>query len=205
MSLDGSRIVRTVQDENDNQGDEALDPSELDTYAVRANWQEHNPNILDLNLVQFALAYYVSKGELRQEVIIRTFPNFFPIPSGQNYEKYCKYQLIKYKPWSGEVNNARNGLEDSDDIHIQCYHTFLTLDNAADYMPMLAQEQQQAQRYTDEEQDDDDEEDEEPQYEEEPNEWMLQCRLNQRYAKKTPLSRTSALTGRQQEGRCLLA
>ena len=31
VSLDGSRRVRTGQDENDNQGDEALDPSVLDT------------------------------------------------------------------------------------------------------------------------------------------------------------------------------
>ena len=173
VSLDGSRRVRTGQDENDNQGDEALDPSVLDTYAVRANWQEQTPNILYLNLVQFASAYYVSKGELKrrkQEVIIRTFPNFCPNPSGQNYGKYCKYQLIKYEPWSGEVNTAWDGLEDSDDIHIQCYHAFLTLDNAGDYMPMLAQEEQQAQRYTDEEQDNDDDEDEEPQHEEEPEE-----------------------------------
>ena len=143
-----------------------------------------NRPFLDLNLVQFASAYYVSKGELKrrkQEVIIRTVPNFSPNPSGQNYGKYCKYQLIKYKPWSGEVNTAWNGLEDSDDIHIQCYHAYLTLDNAGDYMPMLAQEQQQAQRYTDEEQDNDDDEDEEPQHEEEPEKWMLLCRLNQQY------------------------
>ena len=38
VSLDGSRRVRTGQDENDNQGDEALDPSVLDAYAVRANF-----------------------------------------------------------------------------------------------------------------------------------------------------------------------
>ena len=37
VSLDGSRRVRTGQDDNDNQGDEALDPSVLDHYAVRAN------------------------------------------------------------------------------------------------------------------------------------------------------------------------
>ena len=41
-------------------------------------------------------------------------------------------------------------------------------------MPMLAQEQQQAQCYTDQEQD-------EPQHEQEPEEWMLLCRLNEHY------------------------
>ena len=64
VSLDGSRRVRTGH-EDENQGDQALDPSVLDHYATRANWQENNPEILNLNLVQFASAYYVTKGELK--------------------------------------------------------------------------------------------------------------------------------------------
>ena len=65
VSLDGSRRVYTGHDDNDNQGDEALDPSVLDYYAVRANWQERIPQILTHNLVQFASAYSVIKGELK--------------------------------------------------------------------------------------------------------------------------------------------
>ena len=42
------------------------------------------------------------------------------------------------------ILHAWNGLEDSDDIHIQCYHAFLTLGHTAGYLLMLAQEQQQA-------------------------------------------------------------
>ena len=114
VSLDGSRRVRTGKDDNDNQGDEASDPSVLDHYAVRANWQENIPQILTLNLVQFTSAYCVIKGELKphkQEVVIRTFPDFSPNPSGKNYGKYCKYALIKFKPWSGAVNTAWDGLD----------------------------------------------------------------------------------------------
>ena len=189
VSLDGSRRVRTGQDDNDNQGDEALDPSVLDHYAVRANWQERIPQILTLNLVQFASAYYVVKGELKhrkQEVVIRTFPDFSPNPSGKNYGKYCKYALIKYKPWSGAVNTAWDGLEDSDENHIQCDHAFLASETAADYIPMLAQELEQVQHYNEDEQEDDDHDDdgdndEVPIREEEPEEWMLLCRLNQQY------------------------
>ena len=76
VSLDGSRRVRTG-DDDENQGDQALDPSVLDHYATRANWQENNPEILNLNLLQFASAYHVIKRELKhhkQEAIIRTFP-----------------------------------------------------------------------------------------------------------------------------------
>ncbi|CAH3124339.1 unnamed protein product, partial [Porites lobata] len=85
VSLDGSRRVRTGDEDDENQGDQALDPSVLDHYATRANWQENNPEILNLNLVQFASAYHVTKRKpkhRKQEVIIRTFPIFSPNPSG---------------------------------------------------------------------------------------------------------------------------
>jgi len=114
-SLDGSRRVRIGDDDDENQGDQAIDPLVLDHYATRATWQENNLDILNLNLLQFASADYVTKGELKhrkQEVIIRTFPIFSPNPSGKNYGNYCKYALIKYKPWSGEVNTAWDRLDD---------------------------------------------------------------------------------------------
>ncbi|XP_078352432.1 uncharacterized protein LOC144637171 [Oculina patagonica] len=186
VSLDGSRRVRTGQDENDNQGDEALDPALVDTYASRAQWQGNNPEIQNHNIVQFASTYQVTKGELRrrkQEVVIRTFPNFSSNPSGKNYGKYCKYQLIKYKPWSGQVSSAWNELEDNDDIHIQCYHDFLSSATASNYVPMLAQELEQAHNYSEQgnEEEDDDEDNELPIIQEEPEEWMLLCQLNQHY------------------------
>ena len=85
VSLDGSRF-RTADEDNEKQGDQALDPSVLDHYATRANWQENNAEIFHLNLLQFASAYYVTKGELKhhnqEELIIRTFPIFSPNPSG---------------------------------------------------------------------------------------------------------------------------
>jgi len=48
VSLDGSRKVRTGQDDNDNQREEVLNLSVLDHYAIRANWQENIPQILTL-------------------------------------------------------------------------------------------------------------------------------------------------------------
>ena len=186
VSLDGSRRVRIGQDENDNQGDEALDPSIIDNYASRAQWQGNHPEVQNLNIVQFASTYQVTKGELRrrkQEIVIRTFPNFSSNPSGKNYGKYCKYQLIKYKPWSGQVTSVWNELEDNDDNHIQCYHDFLSSATASNYVPMLAQELEQAESYNGQgnEEEDDDEDNELPIRQEEPEEWMLLCRLNQHY------------------------
>ena len=136
--------------------------------------------------MQFASTYQVTKGELRrrkQEIVIRTFPNFSSNPSGKNYGKYCKYQLIKYKPWSGKVTSVWNELEDNDDNHIQCYHDFLSSATASNYVPMLAQELEQADSYNGQgnEEEDDDEDNELPIRQEEPEEWMLLCRLNQHY------------------------
>ena len=37
VSLDGRRRVRTGEDDDENRGDKALDPSVLDHYATRAN------------------------------------------------------------------------------------------------------------------------------------------------------------------------
>ena len=118
--MDGSRRVWTGDEDVENQGDQALDPSVLDHYATHANWQENNPEILNLNLVQFASAYYVTKRKLKhrkQEVIIRTFPIFSPNPSGKDYGNYCKYALVKYKPWPREVNTAWDGLDDCHENH----------------------------------------------------------------------------------------
>lgn len=63
VSLEGSHRVRTKEDDDGNQGDQALDPSVLDHYATRTNWQEKDPGNLNLNLVQFTSAYYVHTGE----------------------------------------------------------------------------------------------------------------------------------------------
>ena len=187
VSLDGSRRVWTGDEDAENQGEQALDPSVLDHYATRANWQENNPEILNLNLVQFASAYYVTKRKLKhrkQEVIIRTFPIFSPNPSGKDYGNYCKYALVKYKPWPREVNTAWDGLDDCHENHTQCYHAFLSSESAAHYIPMLQQELEQARRYNghvDEDDNSDDDDEEVPQREGVPEEWMLLYRVNQWY------------------------
>ena len=105
VSLDGSRQVCGNHNDDSNHGDQALDPM-LDHYVSRAHWPQHFPNLLQLNLVHFASTFYVTKGDLRrrsQKVVIRTFPTYSTNLPGKSYDKYCRYQLIKYKPWSGSL------------------------------------------------------------------------------------------------------
>ena len=145
---------------------------------------EQFPNILQLNLVQFTSKFYVSNGELRRrpkEVVIRTFPTYSTNSSGKHYGKYCRYQLIKYKPWSETTNSAWDEADDTDEVHIQSYHDFLASDSAQHYLPLFAQELEEAHLYNEQQQNDEDEDDEPQQQEEAPEEWMLLCRLNQHY------------------------
>ena len=54
ISLDGSQRVRARQEGEVNHGDSALEPSVRDHYRSRSQWQEKVPEILQLNLHQFA-------------------------------------------------------------------------------------------------------------------------------------------------------
>ena len=41
-----------------------------------------------------------------ENVIPRIFPTYSPNPKGSNFSLYCKYQLLRYKPWKTTQNNA---------------------------------------------------------------------------------------------------
>lgn len=40
------------------------------------------------------------------------------VPKGENYSLYCKYQLLKYKPWDMCQNNVWNSTEPNADLYI---------------------------------------------------------------------------------------
>ena len=83
-------------------GELVLQQSILDQYAAR-------DGLPDTNLCQFVSQYIVYRGQLRKRpapVIVRTFPQHFPNPRSEWYGQYCKYQLIKYNPWTLHPSNA---------------------------------------------------------------------------------------------------
>jgi len=99
VSLEGTRKVNFTTSGIDSE------PSYKDNYAARASLK--NPtlktSVLDINFVTFVSQYTVVKGEIRKrrtDVVVRTYPNYLSNPSSQFYPQYCKFQLIKYKPWS---------------------------------------------------------------------------------------------------------
>lgn len=84
-----------------------------------------------MNFVQFATTYKVVNAKLTKltklpnNVIPRIFPTYSSNPKGPNFPIYCKYQLLRYKPWILTQNKAWGNQNPSPDIFISWWHEFL--------------------------------------------------------------------------------
>lgn len=64
-----------------------------------------------MNFDQFVTKFKVENGKLTehpQNGIPRIFPTYSSNPKGTTFPLYCKYQLLRYKPWLLSQNNAWN-------------------------------------------------------------------------------------------------
>ena len=81
-----------------------------------------------MNFVQFATTYNVVNNELTklpENVVPRIFPTYSPNPKGLNFGLYCKYQLLRYKPWKTTQNNAWGDQEPTNEILTNHWQEFL--------------------------------------------------------------------------------
>ena len=125
VSLNGSRRVRDTA--SIEEGESCTDYSLLDMYAKREQY-ESSPNVVNMNFLQFATTFKVVNNELTklpENVIPRIFPIYSSNPKGPNFGLYCKYQLLRYKPWQMTQSNAWDDQEPTDEILINCWHKFL--------------------------------------------------------------------------------
>ncbi len=190
VCLENSRKV--ILDE-ENQGDEVLQKSVLQDYGERATLSSRYTGLSQLNLMQYVSQYSKVRGELTKRAnpyVVRTFPKISANPGGPDFGKYCKYQLIKFKPWEGQPSNAWNNEEESDEMFINTYDRFLLTDSAEDYVfryyeetdlvhaALHGQDDEDDQRQ--DESDDDDSEVDAP-IEENVDDCMLLCRINQQF------------------------
>ena len=182
VSLNGSRQIRDLKDQSTT--DQVVDPSLLDYYANRLQYRSRFPQIESMCLMQFIKSFKVSNQEISKrsnEVIVRTFPSFSPSPHGQYYSQYCKYQLIKYKPWIGQASNLWSNAEETDQVLVEAYQQYLQSNEVHAFIPHFADELSHAEQYL--LQDDTDEDNTHPERNQE--EWMELCRLNQRFSNHT--------------------
>jgi hypothetical protein len=167
LSLDGGRQVRT---NTQTPHDKSTNPSMLETYMTRMQYLDNFPNIMSLNILEFTATYTLSQNELvhrTNKVIVRTFPTYNSDPKGKNYGLYCKYQLLKFRLWQTDPQNAWDNLPECDNTFISTYKHFLTTDYARQHIATLAEELHRAEQY----------QENAP----EPEEWMLLCQLQPTY------------------------
>jgi len=103
-SLDGSRRVQVSRKK-----DFCAITSMLDIYAEREKFIKTFPDILEYNFLQFTSTFVSKNSNLekrKRPVIVKTYPNFSSNPQNQHYGLFCKYQLLKYKPWQHAPDNA---------------------------------------------------------------------------------------------------
>ena len=123
VSLSGSRRIKTSTRETDTCSSNSL----FDVYANRAQYNSENVTE-KLNFVQFATQFMVVNNKLTRlpdDFIPKIFPNYSCSPRGPNFPQYCKYQLLRYKPWKITQENAWDNQRSSDENIINNWQEFL--------------------------------------------------------------------------------
>lgn len=123
VSVDGSRKIDITNE------DIITEASIVDNYANREDLEGCDRTILESNFVQFVSNFSVQKETIKKRkkpVIVRAFPSPPANPKGPQFGSFCKYQLLKYKPWRSRASDAWNGLdEDDNDMFCQIWNEFL--------------------------------------------------------------------------------
>ena len=100
-------------------------------YAGRAKISEKYPDIDSLNFVSFAQKFdsKLEAGKLveRQNPChysIRIVQSFSPVHTNDKYWMYCKYELLRHKPWSGLASSVLGSLEVTEVNWIRAWYAF---------------------------------------------------------------------------------
>ena len=126
FSLNGSC---RLQPSNDTSNGSCTSDSFLDVYAKRSIFSDEFPGIMNTNFQEFATKYKLTNNKLEQCMSDHIVPNIFPTyssnPKGQHYSLYCKFQLLRSKPWKNSINDAWGTTEPDDQTYITEWHNFL--------------------------------------------------------------------------------
>ena len=112
----------------------------LDVYAKRRNYENSFPDIMNVNFLEFATKYKITKGKLGKrsdsaKIVPKIFPTYSPNPKGTYYGMYCRYQLLTYKPWENSQNDAWGCTQPDDRTFLSAWHGFSHTSYAAVHAP----------------------------------------------------------------------
>ena len=172
-SLDGSRRIQMTKNK-----EFCTVPSVLDTYAERKMHLNKFPEILKYNFIQFVSSFAQKGSKLEKRrfpVIVKTYPKYSSNPENKHYGLFCKYELLKYKPWQQTPENAWDNNEQCDETFRTYWMSFLCSETGKELVPdwelKLQNLKASIKVNTDDVQDFQDSQ-------EEKEEWMLMSELN---------------------------
>jgi len=92
----------------------------------------------------------------KRKKTVRAFPSPSANPKGPNYGAFCKYQLLKHKPWRSRIGNAWDGLDEENDDNLFCqkWSEFLQSDLGRTLVPNWQREFSNALLYFESSEDD---------------------------------------------------
>lgn len=99
VSLNGSQKVSNVAPVEN--GGIRTSNSLVDHYANH-DQSDNSAEVMNLNFIQFATKFKVVRSKLTkmpENIIPKVFPSYSSNSRGPNFTLYCKYQLLRYKPW----------------------------------------------------------------------------------------------------------
>ena len=125
FSLNGSRrLQKSGNPDNRN----CTSDSFLDVYANRNSFSNKFPGIVKTNFMEFATKYKLANNKLEQRndnIIPNVFPTYSSNPKGKYYSLYCKFQLLRFKPWKNSLDDAWGTTEPNNQTFITEWHNFL--------------------------------------------------------------------------------
>ena len=133
VSLDGSRKIKVKSAYVETE------PSLLDNYANRRNIKGCSKEILECNFVNFVANFTIVKNEIKRRPkvdIVRAFPSPYCSPKSSQYPMFCKYQLLKLKPWYYQRSDAwDNNDEEDGDMFCEKWNEYLQSDIGQSLVP----------------------------------------------------------------------
>ena len=78
--------------------------------------------------MEFATKYKLANNKLEQRndnIIPNVFPTYSSNPKGKYYSLYCKFQLLRFKPWKNSLDDAWGTTEPNNQTFITEWHNFL--------------------------------------------------------------------------------
>jgi Helitron helicase-like domain at N-terminus len=156
---------------NEHTGDIEERTNLVDLYKLRNQYSDID--LSSMNFVEFGTKYQnklqvIDKGlstekqrlvkhSRPEHIALRIFQKFSSNPGNAQYNLYCKYQLLRYKPW---INNFENALtaginfDDENECYKLSWHDFLNSEIAKDLVPDWEQSLRRATRINEDSPDD---------------------------------------------------